>query len=94
MIVSYFFLLILAFLPGGTIEGKVGLWNIGLPMLPDYSNVSVTQLMSVEPNFGDIHNLVVAGDNQYLLASTKTGLIGWSVNTEEVMTSSTQNQFQ
>ena len=68
-----------------TNDGVVTMWDVGIPNLPDYNGCGHKILMKINPNYGDIYNIVWSGhDSNWLLAGSAAGLLGWNVETDKV----------
>ena len=69
---------------GGTSDGMITLWDVGLPTLPSYDNVNPTRLLKLFPDYGDVYNIAWTGKNRWLLAGTAAGLVGYHIEDEKV----------
>ena len=69
---------------GGTSDGMITLWDIGLPTLPSYDNVNPTKLLKLFPDYGDVYNIAWTGSNRWLLAGTAAGLVGYHIEDDKV----------
>ena len=68
-----------------TNDGVVTMWDVGIPNLPYFNGCGHKLLIKINPNYGDIYNIVWSGhDSNWLLAGSSAGLLGWNVETDKV----------
>jgi hypothetical protein len=53
-------------------------------MLPSYTGIDPTQLLRLNPDFGEVYNIAWTGESRWLLAGTVSGLVGWRIDDEKV----------
>jgi hypothetical protein len=69
---------------GGTSDGVISAWDIGLPSLPSYDGVNPTKILRLFPDYGDVYNVAWTGDNRWLLAGTAAGLVGYHIDDDKI----------
>ena len=68
-----------------TNDGVVTMWDVGIPNLPYYNGCEHKILIKMNPDYGDIYNIVWSGhESNWLLAGCAAGLVGWNVKVDEI----------
>ena len=79
---------------GGTSDGAMTLWDIGVPTLPSYEGVNPQLLLKRFPDYGEIYNIAWTGSNRWLLAGTAAGLVGWNIDDDKVISAKDSDEYK
>ncbi|XP_076068008.1 leucine-rich repeat and WD repeat-containing protein 1-like isoform X2 [Oratosquilla oratoria] len=64
-------------------DGRIQLWDVGVPRLPNYE-VTPVHLLTIEEPTSDIYNMVYSKTHDLLIAGCDAGLFAWRFDMEKI----------